>query len=309
MRAPVISDIGHVSVRVRDLDAAEQLATSVMGLRVTERTDDSVWLSHGTDHHSLHYTRDTTDAVDHVGLMAPDAESIAEIATRVTAAGLEIIADGPVGPGVEDGFTFQDAEGFAFQIYSRMKQVELPNHAPIALRPRRLGHVNFFARDARRMQKMLIEILDCRVSDWAGAEGAFLRCNVDHHGIGVFPGPGHLHHHAWEYPTIVELAELADHVDTQGGTTLWGPMRHGIGRNIATYVREPSGLIAEFYCDMDRIYDDANHVPGHWDIDSGHKWMSLWAKHYPAEGFMEMGLPPAVRSHEESNRAPAAGLA
>ena len=303
MRAPVISEIGHVSVRVRDLDAAEQLATSVMGLWVTERAEHSVWLSHGTDHHSLRYVRDTTDAVDHIGLLAPDAESIAEIKTRVTAAGLQIIADGPVGPGVEDGFTFEDAEGFAFQIYSRMKQVALPDQPVIAVLPRRLGHLQFSARDARRMQKMLIDVLDFRVSAWVGAEGAFLRCNVDHHGIGVFPGPGLLHHHAWEYPTIVELAGLADYIDAHGGSTLWGPMRHGIGRAIATYVLEPSGLMAEFYCDMERIYDDGNHVPVHWDIESGHKWVSLWAPHLPPEGWGEIGLPPAARSNDGSNRA------
>ena len=96
-----------------------------MGLRVTERTEDSVWLSHGTGHHSLHYTRDSTDAVDHVGLLAAGPESVQEIKTRVAAAGLHITADGPEGPGIEDGFTFEDAEGFAFQIYSRMTQIEV----------------------------------------------------------------------------------------------------------------------------------------------------------------------------------------
>ena len=297
MRAPVISEIGHVSVRVRDLAAAEQFATSVIGLEVTDRTEDSVWLSHGTGHHSLRYTRDAADAVDHVGLVASDAESVAEIKTRVGGAGLQIVADGPVGRGVEDGFTFQDEEGFAFQIYSRMKRVELPNQRLIVLRPRRLGHINFFPRDARRMQKMLMEVLDFRVSDWAGAEGAFLRCNVDHHGIGVYPGPGHLHHHAWEYPTIVELAELADYVDAHGGSVLWGPMRHGIGRNIATYVREPSGLGVEFYCDMQQIYDETNHVPGHWDLDTDHKWLSLWAVHPTPGDFGDWGVPPAARAN------------
>jgi catechol 2,3-dioxygenase len=293
MRPPVISEVGHLSVRVQDLDTAEQLATHLMGLRVTERTEDSVWLSHGTAHHSLQYTRAATDAVDHVGLVAADAESVAEIKKRVTESGLQIIADGPEGPGVEDGFTFQDAEGFAFEIYTHMQPVEDPIDR-LVLRPRRLGHVNFFAKDAPRMQNMLIEVLDFRISDFAEPGGMFLRCNVDHHGIGVFPGPGQLHHHAWEYPTIVELAELADYVDSHGRSTVWGPMRHGIGRNIATYVQEPSGLVAEFYCDMDRIYHDANHVPGHWDIESGHKWVSLWAEHLTPEGFGEMGLPPAA---------------
>src|ERR1035441_7643622 len=42
--------------------------------------------------------------IEHVGLLAAGPESVEEIKTRVTAAGLQIIADGPEGPGVEDGF-------------------------------------------------------------------------------------------------------------------------------------------------------------------------------------------------------------
>jgi hypothetical protein len=79
-------------------------------------------------------------------------------------------------------------------------------------------------------------------------------------------------------------------------------MRHGIGRAIATYVLEPSGLMAEFYCDMERIYDDGNHVPVQWDIESDHKWVSLWAPHLPREGWGEICLPPAARSNDGSNR-------
>jgi hypothetical protein len=45
---------------------------------------------------------------------------------------------------------------------------------------------------------------------------------------------------------------------------------------------------------MERIYDDASHVPGRWDIENGHKWVSLWAAHLTPDGFGDMGLPPAV---------------
>jgi catechol-2,3-dioxygenase len=294
MQAPVICEVGHLAVRVRDLDAAEAVATSITGLQVTERTADEVWLSHGAPHHSLHYIRDDIDAVDHVGLVAPDAESIAEVRRRVDAAGLRTIADGPLGRGVSDGFAFQDAEGFVFEIYSRMAQAPAEVAATnVVIRPRRLGHINFFPRDAPQMQKMLIDVLDFRVSDWAG-EGAFMRCNVDHHGIGVFPGPGVLHHYAWELPTIVELGAIADFIDARGESTLWGPMRHGIGGNIATYIQDPSGLVVEFYSDMQRIYNDATHVPGHWDTKGGHKWMSLWAPQLAVEGFRDMGLAPVI---------------
>jgi catechol 2,3-dioxygenase len=294
MRVPVISEIGHLALRVRDLEAAAELATNVMGLMVTARTDDAVWLSHGTSHHSLQYIRDDADGVDHVGLVAPDAEAVEDARGRVEGAGLRILSDGPLGPGVKDGFSFEDGGGFVFEIYSEMETTDVrPTAATV--RPRRFGHVNFFASEPKRMQAMLMEVLDFRISDWAGEEGAFLRCNVDHHGIGVFPGAGKLHHHAWEFATVVELGAIADFIDARGGSTVWGPMRHGIGRNIATYVREASGMLVEFYCDMDRIYDDVHHVPGHWNVGEGHKWISLWAPHLAPDGFVDMGLPPATR--------------
>ena len=286
-----ITEIGHVAVQVRDIAAAEEFATGLLGLHVTQRAPGSVWLTEGTRHHTLQYVEGDHDAIDRVGLVALGRAEVDEIRNRVESAGLEI-ADVPLSEGVEYGFVFLDAEGFAFEIYSGMAAVDAV--ATHQLRPRRLGHINVFAKDPRPMQDMLIDLLGFRVSDRAGAEGAFLRCNVDHHAFGVFPGPGNLHHVAWEYPTVVELVTLADMVDATGGSTIWGPMRHGIGRNIAFYVEEPSGLLVEFYCDMERIYNE-NHVPGAWDLEQGHKWMSLWAVHFPQEGFMEMGLPPVSR--------------
>ncbi|MCS5720771.1 VOC family protein [Herbiconiux sp. CPCC 203407] len=295
MLAPVISEIGHVSIRVRDLAAAEEFATVMLGLHASRREEGQVWFTLGTAHHSIHYIRADEDALDHVGLVASDEEGLAEARRRVEAAGLQIVSDVPLGVGIEDGFAFVDEFGFVFQLYSRMTQVPAP--APTgALRPTRLGHFNFFVPDPRRMERMLTELFDFRVSDRVdGMEGGvFLRCNVDHHGIGVFPGAGRIHHVAWEYPTILEIGAIADLVDARGGSVLWGPLRHGMGRNIATYLQEPSGLVQEFYCDMERIYDDARHVPGEWSFD-GHKWVSLWGPHLTPEGFSELGLPPGVR--------------
>lgn len=292
MHAPIVSEIGHVAVRVRDLAAAEKFASEILGLQVSERTAEEIWFTLGPAHHTLHYIASGEDALDHVGLVAPDGESLAEARKRVESAGLRIVADEPLGPGIEDGFAFQDTFGFVFQIYSRMTRVPFDQTSTV-LRPRRLGHFNFFVPDPRRMERMLTELFDFRVSDRI-LEGVFLRCNVDHHGIGVFPGPGQIHHCAWEYPTIVEIGAIADLIDARGESVLWGPLRHGMGRNIATYVQEPSGLVVEFYCDMQRIYDDATYVPGEWTYD-GHKWVSLWGPHLTPEGFADLGLPPATR--------------
>ncbi|MCE0763330.1 VOC family protein [Pseudonocardia kujensis] len=292
MPGHVISEVGHVSLRVRDLAAAEEFATNVLGLLVSERSTDTLWLTHGGPHHTLSYTRADEDALDHVGLVAPDAEALAEVYKRVDSAGLRIVSDKPLDPAVSDGFAFADPDGFVYAVYSRMARSKVASPTS-GLRPRRLGHFNFFVSDPRRTERMLAEIGDFRISDRM-LDGVFLRCNVDHHGIGVFPGAGRIHHVAWEYPSMIEVAAVADLVDARGESVLWGPLRHGMGRNIATYVLEPSGLVQEFYCDMERIYDDAGHVPGEWSPE-GHKWVSLWGPHLTPDGFTELGLPPASR--------------
>jgi catechol 2,3-dioxygenase len=234
------SEIGHVAFRVRDLDAAEQMALNVMGLNVTHRSADELWLFHGSQHHSLHYLRGGIDAVDHIGFVAPDGDAIDEIRHRLTQSGAPVLHDGPTGPGVKDGFSFASADGVGFEIYSEMERVQ-PAKSGCGVRPTRFGHVSLFLRDAAVMKRQLIDLLDFRISDRVG-EGAFLRYNVDHHAVGVFPGSGVLNHHAWEVPSRTELAAVADLIDQRGGSVLWGPGRHGIGRDVATYFQEPSRI-------------------------------------------------------------------
>jgi catechol 2,3-dioxygenase len=290
---PLINEVGHVSVATPDLGAVERIATEVMGMRVSERGPADLWLTCDHHHHSLHYSKGDSNVLLHLGLRAPDAEAVEEVRERVLAGGFEVVREGPEGPGGTDGFAFAGPEGAVFEIYSKMDTVEAdPMAQRIGVKPNRLGHANFFAEDAAAMQKFLIEVLDFRISDHAEPGGMFLRCNPDHHGIGVFPGPGQLHHVAWEVSTAIELGQLADLIDRRGGAVIWGPLRHGIGRNIATYFQDPSGLVMEYYADMEQIFDDDNHVPGNWDLDDpSNKWISLWGPHMTPDDFVEMGLP------------------
>ena len=36
----------------------------------------------------------------------------------------------------------------------------------------------------------------------------------------------------------------------------WGPLRHILGHNIAIYHKNPDGVVVEFYCEMDQMYDE-----------------------------------------------------
>lgn len=290
MKAPVISAVGHTALRLQDVDATVEFLTRFLGLREVERIDGHVYLTHGATHHSLQLIEADADAVDHYGLEASSEEAMEEIRARAEAGGFRILSERPVDPMLPDGFVLEGPEGFPFEIYTGMPGGQ-PTYDATGVRPNRFGHVNVKSADPQRLSQFLVDVLDFRISDLFEPPGTvFLRCNVDHHGIAMFPaaGPG-LHHHAWEAQSIADLGRLGDILDENGHGLLWGPVRHGVGRNIAVYFLEPGGSVVELYTDMEKIYDEIGHEPGVWSPEDP-RYFSFWAPLRPGPEFREGGL-------------------
>jgi catechol 2,3-dioxygenase len=287
MMKPAIAAIGHLAVRTPDVDACVAQAIDLMGLAETARDETGVYLTEGRAHHSLHYIDAAEAAADHVGLEAADAEALEAIRGRLDDAGIPWTASGDDMLG--EAIRVTPPGEFVFEIYVGMPHGDVPE-LRAGVRPNRFGHVTLRLEDPAPMKDFLCDILGFRVSD-AVAGGFFLRCNVDHHGVGVLPGPGQLHHHAWEVSSIADIGRICDRVHERGLRVLWGPVRHGAGNNIAAYFADPAGTVVEYYTDMERIYDDADHVIPVWDPTS-EDWVSLWQGGRP-EGFQDYGIPPA----------------
>ena len=294
MRAPVISAVGHVAIRTPEIDACVAQATQVMGLTESGRQGDGVFLTAGLTHHALHYIEADAAGADHVGLEASDAEALDIIRERLTTADVPILS-APADAMFEDGFQFVAPGGFTFEVYTGMERDPTPSQAiqyatqtGPGVRPNRFGHVTLRVAETEPLAEFLQEILDFRISD-AIAGGYFLRCNVDHHGLGVMPGPGELHHHAWEVQSIADLGRIGDRVHEHGQYLLWGPVRHGVGNNIAAYFADPCGAVVEYYCDMQKIYNEATFEPLVWTDG----WRTLWMQTTPPE-FPTYGIPPAT---------------
>lgn len=284
---PVVATIGHLSVQTSNLAASVDHAVAVMGLHVTDRNAGRALLTSDTAHHRLELTDAEVNAVDHIGLVATGADALDEIRDRVRARGLPVVTDGPADDHVQDAISFVGPEGFVFEVYVNMTTVPAPRHA-MGVRGARLGHVTFHSRDTDAFAEFLMEMFDFRLSDTIAGEGCFLRCNSEHHGIGLLTGPSKLHHHAWPVQTIAELGRLGDLLDDRRERLLWGPVRHGAGNNIAAYFKDPAGAVVEYYTDMEHIFDDG-FVPRTWTDD---RWFTRWAPDRPAD-FRSHGLPPA----------------
>ena len=94
-----------------------------------------------------------------------------------------------------------------------------------------------------------------RVSDRLGDEGVWLRIGTDHHVMALIDkGVSHFHHLAFDVVDIGQMRDLLDRLARHGRWLGWGPARHGVGGNIASYVRiVEEECFVELYCDMEQL--------------------------------------------------------
>ena len=96
-----------------------------------------------------------------------------------------------------------------------------------------------------------------RLSDWLDEAGVWFHINSDHHVMALVDlGYAHFHHLAFETVDIGKMRDMLDHLARHGRWLGWGPTRHGIAGNIASYVRiVEEECFVELYCDMEQLQD------------------------------------------------------
>ena len=290
----MIKAIGHVGLQVPDLAESVRWATVVMGLREVVREGGTAYLTHGGVHHSLQYVQAREAALDHVALEAQDERALHELRERLAKEGVQIISERPEERGIEQAMRFRGPEGHVFEVFSGMAG-DQPRHTGSGVQPRKFGHPMLKSEDTRATREFLERVLGFRLSDDVG-DGTllFLRCNADHHGIGITKGGEGLHHYAWEVESLAFLGQLGDVLEKNDGRFLWGPGRHGAGGNLFTYHLDPAGCVVEYYADLIKIYDEASYRPGRWEM-SDYRFANLWGPGIPGHEFFDAGAKLAPR--------------
>jgi catechol 2,3-dioxygenase-like lactoylglutathione lyase family enzyme len=223
----------------------------------------------GFDHvaFELHHGSSLADAIDHLG-----GHDVGHEARE----GALWLAD-PDGRGIEL-LPYRAPERDA----DRWPQHARPSTSVTVGGPRRLGHVNCLTGAIGENLAFYRDVLGMRVSDWLGDGAVWLRIDSEHHVLAlVDKGEAHFHHLAFDVVDIGKMRDLLDHVARHGRWVSWGPTRHGIAGNIATYVRiteEPCHV--ELFCDMERLADD--HEPRVYPDDrySSNTWGPLPPRSY-----------------------------
>jgi catechol 2,3-dioxygenase-like lactoylglutathione lyase family enzyme len=273
--------IHHVCLRVDDLGAAVRRWSIQFGLTVREQRTDRAYLACDYEPYSLELVEAPVAGADHTGYELSRGITLDDVVAHLDGLGVEhrredgaVHLRDPDGHGIELTPFAPDDDPFPAVARST---TTLP-----AFHPRKLGHVNSLTADLAQMVAFYCDVLGMHVTDRLGEQGAWLHVNTDHHTAAfVEKGYSHFHHLAFELTDWGELRVALDHLAQHGRWLAWGPLRHGLGRNLAAYVRIPEEeCFVELFTDMEQISQD--HEPREWpdDAHSSNTWGILPPRSY-----------------------------
>ncbi len=128
------TSIGHVHLKVADLDRAIGFYSGVLGFELQQRFESAAFLSAGGYHH--HLGLNTWDSLGgspapkghtglfHTAFLYPDREQLADAVRRVTEAGYEI--EGSADHGVSEAVYLSDPDGNGVELYRDLPEGDWP---------------------------------------------------------------------------------------------------------------------------------------------------------------------------------------
>jgi catechol 2,3-dioxygenase-like lactoylglutathione lyase family enzyme len=304
-----VRSLQHIALTVPDATVGRKFF-SAFGLAAHEDGKRIVMRCHGRDQDQVILVEGPKKRLHHMCFGA-GAAALAELKARLARNGTPLVDAPPETPG--DGLWFRDPDGVLLNVRvveaapyasalewkinqpGRLNRIGMPGHPrrDLPVQPRRLGHTLRFTPNLERQIDFYVRVLGMRLTDRAQDIIAFLRSGEggsDHHVLAFVAGdrPGY-HHASFEVANIDEIGMGACRLLDQGYRNGWGFGRHVIGSNFFHYIRDPWGSLAEYFCDIDYIPDDAQWQPKNYPVADS---LYVWGPNVPDD--FAVNFEPAV---------------
>lgn len=315
MLGPIISQLAHVEVFTPKLEASLAFYRDVLGLEVSDRKGNSIYLRGWGEffHHSLQLTEADAPGLGHIGWRTASAEALEVAAQKLAASGAgRGWVDGAVGHG--RAYRYVAPGGHLHEIFWEVERYKAPDHlAPIfPIRPQRyiprgaavrmIDHVTIASADVKGDAEWYRDTLGHRymestVSPMDPNHIVFAMTTTCQrgHDLGiVYDGSGasgRVNHIAYFVDQREELRRSADVLLDQDIAIEFGPGRHGMGEQDYLYIREPGGMRVELNSGGYQNYEpDWQTV--HWTPEQGSNvfYKNLSLPHSMFESFPPVDL-------------------
>jgi catechol-2,3-dioxygenase len=291
-----VKKIAHAVYEVPDVEKQTEYYTEILGLTVTGKDKDVVYLASTVDHHSVVLRKGSQPQCTRVGFQIGPDDDLDAFERQVRGHGVKTSRQKDPEPTIADMVTFADPKGTAMEVFKRaaFSGQRFPTKGIV---PYKLGHVAFHVTDVKHVTKFYCDVLGFRESELMADFFSFLRCGPDHHTINLMETGSNRHFHtAFELRDWAHLQTACDYLSLNGYKLIWGPGRHGIGHNLFAYHRSPAGLITETVAELDRMNEELGYFePRPWHRDNPQK-PKVWAKDPAASNLW--GIMPTDEMHK-----------
>jgi catechol 2,3-dioxygenase len=288
----------HIELVVTDLDAARDFYVDMLGLALTEATDDALYLRAFEErlHHSLVLRLGDEPMMDHAAFRVRRPEELEKAADYYESIGCtpELVHDVELGQG--PALRVHDQMGFPLEFFYEMEHVESLLQQYHLYRPSRLmrlDHVNFYAADVVEAYESYRQ-LGFRCSEYISRDSddrlasAWLYRKSTVHDVALTSGRGpRLHHIAYTSSDSRSVTDLCDQIAGahREACIERGPGRHGVSSAFFVYLRDPDGHRIELYA-CDYYTGDPDHKPLRWSV-SDPRCRSFWGARAPDSWYEE----------------------
>jgi 3,4-dihydroxyphenylacetate 2,3-dioxygenase len=274
-----------VELRVTDLAASERFYAELLGMIVSAKTGDAVYLRGWEErqHHSLILRRGRAGQVPaaaRLGLRVRTEDNLVQAAAHFAGEGLATRPiDAGADPGMGRALRVWDPFGTPLEFFCAMEQFEtqhqrfdLHRGAPLL----RLDHVNLHTprvEDTFRFWLSLgfrcTEYIATDDADDERMTAAWMRRKPTVHDVALTAGTGpRLHHLAYWVADPAGVLRACDQLAGGYRTDVIerGPGRHGVSNAFFVYLRDPDGHRIELYS-CDYYTGDPDHKPLRWSVN------------------------------------------
>lgn len=258
--------LGHVDVRVPDLDLARAYYTQVVGLQEVAREADKVYLKcwDEQDHHSVVLRYHPRAGLDHMSFKVEKEEDLADLETKLERYGciVQRMTEGEE-RAMGQALRFETPTGHVMELVHSVEKVGngLPKVNPIypkpeglvGIAPPRLDHMLITAEEVGDATRFFQSVFGFRLTeqllDANGHQmGVWMERSHSPHDLAIVIGPnGALHHFAFWLDDWDEIRRAADVLAYNDIQIDVGPTRHGVTRGETIYFFDPLGIRNEVF--------------------------------------------------------------
>ncbi|MEZ5094381.1 catechol 2,3-dioxygenase [Nocardioides sp.] len=262
--------LAHVDIQVTDLDLTTAYYTGVMGMTVSGRDADSVYLRcwDEDDHHSLRLRYSPRVGFDLMAYKVAHEDDLDDLENKINRYGLPVqrISRGEA-LGQGESIRFETPSGHTMELVHEIEKVESSrgkvNPEPYAaegvpgppslILPPRMDHLLVTAEEVGESTQFYRDVLGFRITeqllDGNGHQlGTWMERSHSPHDLAVVHGPnGGLHHFAFWLDDWDDVRDAADVLAYNGIQVDVGPTRHGVTRGSTIYFFDPLGTRNEVF--------------------------------------------------------------